>query len=82
MAPLAETVLMPFMTEGPGVDWIGGWFGVGPARGLALMFSLAGLVGMVVTAMAWTSRSYRRLAADPAQGCRARNPRDPPRRAR
>ena len=31
--------------------------------GLALMFTLAGLVGVVVTLLAWTSRSYRRLIA-------------------
>ena len=45
MAPLAETVFMPFMTDGAGADWIGGWFGTGPERGLALMFTLAGLIG-------------------------------------
>ena len=41
--PLAETVFMPFMTDGAGADWIGSWFGTGPERGLALMFTLAGL---------------------------------------
>ena len=54
---------MPFMTDGAGADAIGGWFGTGPERGLALMFTLAGLVGVVVTLLAWTSRSYRRLTA-------------------
>ncbi|CAA9246763.1 MAG: Uncharacterized MFS-type transporter [uncultured Acidimicrobiales bacterium] len=63
MAPLAEVVFMPFMTDGRGVEWIGGWFGVGPARGLALMFTIAGLLGLVVTAVFRFSRSYRTLAA-------------------
>ena len=63
MAPLAEAVFMPFMTDGRGADWIGGWFGTGPDRGIALMFTVAGVIGVVVTAVAWTSRSYRRLAA-------------------
>jgi DHA3 family multidrug efflux protein-like MFS transporter len=62
MAPLAEAVFMPFMTDGKGADWIGDWFGTGPARGIALMFTLAGIIGMVVTALAWTSRSYRQLS--------------------
>ena len=62
MAPLAEAVFMPFMTTGRGADWIGAWFGIGPERGLALMFTVAGLIGVVVTALAWASRSYRRLA--------------------
>jgi DHA3 family multidrug efflux protein-like MFS transporter len=66
MAPIAETVFMPFMTDGRGADWIGGWFGTGPERGLALMFTLAGLVGVVVTIVALASRSYRRLSAVPS----------------
>jgi DHA3 family multidrug efflux protein-like MFS transporter len=41
---------------------IGSWFGTGPDRGLALMFTLAGLIGVVVTVAARTSRSYARLA--------------------
>jgi DHA3 family multidrug efflux protein-like MFS transporter len=63
MAPIAEALFMPFMTDGRGADWIGGVYGTGPERGLALMFTLAGLVGIVVTVVAWMSRSYRRLTA-------------------
>jgi DHA3 family multidrug efflux protein-like MFS transporter len=63
MAPLAEQVFMPFMTDGRGADVIGSWFGVGPERGIALMFTVAGVIGVVVTAAALRSRSYRRLAA-------------------
>ena len=63
MAPLAEAVFMPLMVDGRGADWIGGWFGTGPERGLALMFVLAGLIGIAVTALARASRSYRNLSA-------------------
>ena len=63
MAPLAERVFMPFMTDGRGADMIGSWFGVGPERGIALMFTIAGLIGVVVTIAALRSRPYRRLAA-------------------
>jgi DHA3 family multidrug efflux protein-like MFS transporter len=66
MAPLAEAVFIPLMTDGRGADWIGGWFGTGPERGLALMFTLAGLVGVAVTALARASRSYRELSASTA----------------
>jgi DHA3 family multidrug efflux protein-like MFS transporter len=61
MAPLAEAVFIPWMTDGGGVDLIGDWYGTGPARGLAVMFTLAGLIGIVVTLVVWRSRSYRRL---------------------
>jgi MFS transporter, DHA3 family, multidrug efflux protein len=64
MAPLAEAVFMPLMTDGSGADLIGRWYGVGPDRGIALMFTLAGLLGAVVTALAFGSRSYRRLSAE------------------
>ena len=71
MGPLAERVFMPYMTDGAGADAIGSWFGVGPERGLALMFTLAGVFGVVVTAGARVSRAYRRLhdswAAAPAE---------------
>ena len=62
MAPLAEAVFIPLMTDGRGADWIGGWFGTGPERGLALMFTLAGLMGVVVTAAARLSGAYNELS--------------------
>ena len=62
MAPLAETVFMPYMTDGRGVELIGDWFGTGPERGIGLMFTLAGVIGVIVTVVALFSRSYRRLA--------------------
>lgn len=61
MAPLAESVFMPLMTNGRGARLIGDWFGTGPDRGLALMFTIAGLLGVIVTVRAWTSKSYRLL---------------------
>jgi DHA3 family multidrug efflux protein-like MFS transporter len=63
MAPLAESVFMPFMTDGRGAQWLGDWFGTGPDRGIALMFTLAGILGVVATVRAWTSTSYRRLVS-------------------
>jgi DHA3 family multidrug efflux protein-like MFS transporter len=63
IGPLAETLVMPSMTDGAGADAIGDWFGTGPERGIALIFTVAGLVGIAVTLVARASRSYRRLAA-------------------
>ena len=64
MGPLAETVFMPLMTDGKGADWIGRWFGTGADRGIALLFTLAGLVGIAVSLLVRASRSYRLLTAD------------------
>jgi DHA3 family multidrug efflux protein-like MFS transporter len=61
IGPLAERVFMPFMTDGRGADVIGGWFGTGPERGIALIFTLAGIAGVAVTLAVGASRSYRRL---------------------
>jgi MFS transporter, DHA3 family, multidrug efflux protein len=62
IGPLAEVFFIPFMTKGRGVDLIGSWFGTGPERGLALIFSLAGVVGIIGTLVARTSKSYRHLS--------------------
>ncbi|UXY15430.1 MFS transporter [Chitiniphilus purpureus] len=67
IGPLAQFAFIPFMTTGAGVDLIGGWFGTGPARGIALVFTLTGLLGVLVTLLALSSRSYRRLSHAYAQ---------------
>lgn len=63
IAPLADRVVIPFMTDGAGASAIGEWFGTGQDRGLAFIFTVAGLLGVVMTAFVWRSRSYRTLLA-------------------
>ena len=55
---------MHFMTMGAGVDLLGPWFRTGTDRGLALLFTLAGLIGLMVTLLAMRSYSYRALSAN------------------
>jgi DHA3 family multidrug efflux protein-like MFS transporter len=62
VGPIAQAWVIPFMTDGPGADTIGSWFGTGPERGMALMFIIAGLIGLVVTIVALNSRPYRNLS--------------------
>ncbi|PXA98911.1 MFS transporter [Nostoc sp. 3335mG] len=63
IGPLTQFMVIPFMTDGAGAEAIGSWFGTGPARGMALVFTVAGLVGLLVTIIAFNSRYYRQLSA-------------------
>jgi MFS transporter, DHA3 family, multidrug efflux protein len=62
IGPRTQLIFIPFMTTGAGVELIGGWFGTGPDRGIALVFVLTGLVGLAVTILALFSRPYRQLS--------------------
>ena len=62
IGPIAQLIFIPFMTTGAGVDLIGGWFGVGTDRGLALLFTVAGLIGLTATLLAMRSYAYRALS--------------------
>lgn len=61
IGPIAQFVFIPFMTTGAGVGLLGGWFGAGEDRGLALLFTMAGLAGLAVTLLAMRSNAYRIL---------------------
>jgi DHA3 family multidrug efflux protein-like MFS transporter len=63
IGPLAQFVFIPLMTTGAGADAIGDWYGRGPERGIALVFTVAGLVGLLATIIAFNSSYYRRLSA-------------------
>jgi MFS transporter, DHA3 family, multidrug efflux protein len=67
ISPVAQFVAIPFMTTGAGVDLIGGWFGTGPDRGIALVFVLTGLLGLALTLTALRSRHYRDLSTQYAR---------------
>jgi DHA3 family multidrug efflux protein-like MFS transporter len=62
ISPIAQFVFIPFMTTGAGVDLIGDWFGTGPDRGIALVFTLTGIIGMVMALVALRTRQYRDLS--------------------
>lgn len=62
ISPLAQFVFIPFMTDGLGVRMIGSWFGIGPDRGIALVFVLTGIVGLAGTLVALRSRYYAELS--------------------
>jgi DHA3 family multidrug efflux protein-like MFS transporter len=63
IGPIAQFWVIPSMTDGSAAALIGSWFGTGPDRGMALLFMGAGLLGVVITLLAFGTRSYRRLSA-------------------
>ena len=62
IGPIAQLIFIPFMTTGAGVELLGPWFGTGTDRGLALLFTAAGLIGLFVTLLAMRSTAYRSLS--------------------
>jgi DHA3 family multidrug efflux protein-like MFS transporter len=64
IGPIAQLIFIPFMTTGGGVELIGAWFGAGTDRGMALLFTVTGLLGLIVTLMAMQSASYKLLSAN------------------
>jgi DHA3 family multidrug efflux protein-like MFS transporter len=81
ISPVAQFVFIPFMTDGAGARTIGTWFGTGADRGLALVFVLTGVVGLVATTVALRSRPYRRLSRRYADGPAVPGPAEPTRTA-
>jgi DHA3 family multidrug efflux protein-like MFS transporter len=64
IGPVAQWIFIPFMTTGAGVDLLGAWFGTGTDRGIALLFMVAGLIGLIVTLISMQSASYKLLSAN------------------
>lgn len=63
IGPIAQLIFIPFMTTGAGVELIGDWFGAGANRGMALLFMLSGVIGLIVTLLAMQSKSYKLLSS-------------------
>lgn len=64
IGPIAQFIFIPFMSEGgAGAKAIGSWFGVGQGRGIALVFIITGIIGLIVTVLATRTKFYRELSA-------------------
>jgi MFS transporter, DHA3 family, multidrug efflux protein len=75
IGPITQFAVIPFMTDGWGARTIGPWFGTGPDRGIALVFVIIGVIGLVATVLAMFSRYYRDLSASVAR--RSSEPEEP-----
>lgn len=63
IAPIAQFLIIPYMDSRAGQDAFGWLLGEGQARGIALVFLIAGLVMVLVAAGAFFTKSYRRISA-------------------
>ncbi|MFZ0528999.1 MAG: MFS transporter [Propionicimonas sp.] len=63
IGPVAQFWLIPYMDTDAGQERFGWLLGDGVARGIALVFVVASLLGLVLTLGAFLTRSYRLLAA-------------------
>ena len=84
IGPLTQFLFIPSMTDGLWADLIGSWFGTGQDRGIALVFVLTGILGLIATGLALSSKYYRQLSeryteepADPVAAEPARVPENP-----
>ncbi len=62
IGPLTQFIFIPLMTDGAGAKLIGSWFGTGSDRGIALVFTVTGIIGLFVTIIAMKSRFYKQLS--------------------
>lgn len=60
IGPLTHFFFIPFMTTGWGAYHIGSWFGTGEVRAMALVFTVTGFIGLIVTVFA----KYSKAASD------------------
>lgn len=61
IGPITQFIAIPFMTNGLGAQLIGSWFGTGSARGIALVFTVVGVIGLIFTIIGFRTRYYRQL---------------------
>lgn len=63
IGPIAEFIVIPFMRSAEGAARFGWLVGAGEARGIALIFFFAGLIGAIFAVIAFWTKSYQRLTA-------------------
>lgn len=62
VAPIAQFWLIPFMRSPEGQTKFGWLLGSGQARGIALVFLIAGLILLIAVLFAFTTKAYRQLS--------------------
>lgn len=78
IAPLTQFIFVPLMTSGAGANLIGDWYGRGAERGIAIVFTITGVLGVLATIAAFRSQSYRQISGAYATGDAAAGTTAPP----
>jgi len=63
IGPIAQFGLIPYMNSPEGKAQLGWLLGDGDARGIALVFLIAGFIGVVFAVLAFGTKAYRHLSA-------------------
>ena len=61
LGPLTQFLVIPWLASPAGNEIFSGWWGTTPDRAMALIFTLAGIVGALITIIAFSTQSYRNL---------------------
>ncbi|GEE03094.1 chloramphenicol efflux pump [Gordonia spumicola] len=70
VAPIAENIVIPW-ADGDGARVLAPVFGTGPARGIALIFLVAGVLTVLAAAVAFRTPVYRTVSAEYRAGADA-----------
>jgi len=62
IGPIAEFILIPYMKGSEGKAQLGWLLGDGDARGIALVFLIAGFIGLLFALWAFTTKAYKKLS--------------------
>jgi len=63
IAPIAEFLIIPYMRTDAGERTFSWLLGTGEARGIALVFLVAGVIMMIIAGLAFLTKSYRHISA-------------------
>jgi len=67
--PLADYLFTPLLlADGPLAPTVGGWFGVGPGRGIAFFFACLGLALLAANLVAWSLPALRGVGDEAKTG--------------
>lgn len=61
IGPLTQFLVIPWLASPVGTEIFSGWWGTTPDRAMALVFVLAGFIGLIVTLIAFRTQSYDNL---------------------